>query len=334
MVTIMLCNHCHWTPKKDFSGPVGMNHMFSGGHADGDAACWAPARSFTANITSDPETGIGKWTEEQIVTARQDDEKPDGKMIQGPMLFMQGRWAQLEEQDLKASRLHQADAADEEQGAEVDVQAGPPPAGAGSGSAGSGSAGSGSASSGAGSGSAGSGSGSAGGSNAGAIAATGSGSGGHAVSITAKSPDKGGGSGSAAPKAGSGERRTKGRDAEGRCAEGRQRQREVRANTHGRGAHDCRCWMRRRQFVDGTSAVRACRGRFRPLAQTWGRRLREEFQGLVGTNVITARSNIRTNERLKPRGGELRDPGDHRIRGHWPGAPAAHNRARDAATMR
>lgn len=98
--TIMLCSHCHWTPNKEFSGPVDMEHLFSGG-LPMEMPPLGAGTLFTANITSDPDTGIGKWTEEQVHAAIKTMQKPDGKMIQGPMLFMQGMWAQLEDQDLK-----------------------------------------------------------------------------------------------------------------------------------------------------------------------------------------------------------------------------------------
>src|SRR5260370_23969496 len=37
------------------------------------------------NITPDPETGIGKWTEAQIVTALREGKRPDGTVIGPPM---------------------------------------------------------------------------------------------------------------------------------------------------------------------------------------------------------------------------------------------------------
>jgi mono/diheme cytochrome c family protein len=98
--SIMLCSHCHWTPNKDFSAPVDLNHLFSGG-LPMELPPMGTGTLFSANITSDPDTGIGKWTEEQIFTSIKMMQKPDGKMIQGPMLFMQGMWAQLEDQDLE-----------------------------------------------------------------------------------------------------------------------------------------------------------------------------------------------------------------------------------------
>lgn len=41
---------------------------------------------YTANISSDPETGIGNWTYEQFYTLMKEGRKPDGRMIQTPML--------------------------------------------------------------------------------------------------------------------------------------------------------------------------------------------------------------------------------------------------------
>ena len=40
---------------------------------------------FVPNITPDPETGIGNWTEAQIVTALRDGKRPDGTLIRPPM---------------------------------------------------------------------------------------------------------------------------------------------------------------------------------------------------------------------------------------------------------
>src|SRR5207237_7421791 len=37
------------------------------------------------NITPDKETGIGNWTEAQIVTALRDGKRPDGTLIRPPM---------------------------------------------------------------------------------------------------------------------------------------------------------------------------------------------------------------------------------------------------------
>ena len=99
--SLMLCNHCHWTPNKDFTAPAGMDKMFSGG-LPMELPPLGDGVLFAKNITSDNDTGIGKWTEEQVFTAIKMMQKPDGKMIQGPMLFMQSQWAQMDDGDLQA----------------------------------------------------------------------------------------------------------------------------------------------------------------------------------------------------------------------------------------
>jgi hypothetical protein len=100
LANIMLCSHCHWTPNKTFTAPAGMDKMYSGG-LPMEMPPLGTGTLFTSNITSDPETGIGKWTEDQIFAAIKTMTKADGKMIQGPMVFMQGAWSQMDEKDLK-----------------------------------------------------------------------------------------------------------------------------------------------------------------------------------------------------------------------------------------
>jgi cytochrome c553 len=100
VASLMLCNHCHWTPNKEFTAPASPDKMFSGG-LPFELPPMGKGVLYGANITSDPDTGIGKWTEEQIFTSLKTMQRPDGRMIQGPMLFMQSVWSQLPEQDLK-----------------------------------------------------------------------------------------------------------------------------------------------------------------------------------------------------------------------------------------
>jgi mono/diheme cytochrome c family protein len=52
------------------------------------------------NITSDAETGIGRWTEAQIVTALRDGKRPDGTIIGPPMPIRAYR--QLSDRDAEA----------------------------------------------------------------------------------------------------------------------------------------------------------------------------------------------------------------------------------------
>jgi len=94
LVTIINCGNCH-TPKDKEGLPI--------------AAMWlagAPLRNskeVAMNITPDEETGIGKWTEDQIVEFIRTGKKPDGKLIEGAMAKqIQRRFNHLTAADAKA----------------------------------------------------------------------------------------------------------------------------------------------------------------------------------------------------------------------------------------
>lgn len=123
LVNIMVCNDCH-TPFK--MGPKGpepdMSRELSGHPQDlimpavpqiGNGPwVWAGAgtntafggpwgTSFTANLTPDPETGLGKWTEETFIQAiRSGRHEGQGRPILPPMPWPQFRNAS--DEDLKA----------------------------------------------------------------------------------------------------------------------------------------------------------------------------------------------------------------------------------------
>ena len=65
--TVMICGRCHTTP-----GPAGK--PFAGGRMIETSAY----RVHGPNITPDPETGIGAWSDEQIGRAITDGVRPDG----------------------------------------------------------------------------------------------------------------------------------------------------------------------------------------------------------------------------------------------------------------
>ena len=75
----MACSNCHGTRAEDFSIVPGKE--FAGGFHLVDPAFDA----YSANITPDEETGIGKWTDEQIMTAIRRGIDPQGKIIFPPM---------------------------------------------------------------------------------------------------------------------------------------------------------------------------------------------------------------------------------------------------------
>jgi mono/diheme cytochrome c family protein len=79
VTTIAGCGNCH-TPK-DASGRTIAGKELSGG-LEFDIP---PAHVVTPNITPDPLTGIGKWSETQIATALRDGKRPDGTIIGPPM---------------------------------------------------------------------------------------------------------------------------------------------------------------------------------------------------------------------------------------------------------
>ena len=72
------CGNCH-TPR---TGPA-QGRALAGGEEFGGGG--APFTSYAANISPDPETGIGKWTDEQIIAAIRDGLRPDGTRIGPPM---------------------------------------------------------------------------------------------------------------------------------------------------------------------------------------------------------------------------------------------------------
>ncbi len=77
MVTFGGCNDCH-TPGYFFGKPD--QARFLGGS---DVGFEIPGLGVFVgrNITPDNETGIGKWTEDQIITALQTGVRPDGRVL-------------------------------------------------------------------------------------------------------------------------------------------------------------------------------------------------------------------------------------------------------------
>jgi mono/diheme cytochrome c family protein len=78
MQSIVACGNCH-TPK----GPEGdiQSMELAGGFVIEEP----PFTAVTPNITPDEETGIGSWTDEQIITAIREGKRTDGSIIGPPM---------------------------------------------------------------------------------------------------------------------------------------------------------------------------------------------------------------------------------------------------------
>jgi mono/diheme cytochrome c family protein len=79
LVTIGDCVGCH-TPPED-GKPFNMSLAFAGGRKfPGEA-------SVSRNITSDPDQGLGKWSDQNIKNAITKGVRPDGTKLAGPMPY-------------------------------------------------------------------------------------------------------------------------------------------------------------------------------------------------------------------------------------------------------
>ncbi|HKA71214.1 MAG TPA: c-type cytochrome [Xanthobacteraceae bacterium] len=78
MNSIVACGNCH-TPQTP-QGPVPGKELAGGTRfEEGFGVAYAP------NITPDPETGIGKWSDGDIIKAIREGKRPDGTTIGPPM---------------------------------------------------------------------------------------------------------------------------------------------------------------------------------------------------------------------------------------------------------
>ncbi len=90
---IVACGNCH-TPQ----GPDG---PLPGMELAGGLVIQEPEFTVvTPNITPDPETGIGRWSDEQIVAAIREGRRPDGSVIGPPMPI--GLYRQMADRDALA----------------------------------------------------------------------------------------------------------------------------------------------------------------------------------------------------------------------------------------
>jgi hypothetical protein len=97
--SLMHCVMCH-TPMTE-KGPD-MSKAWSGGMKMEVPPEFGTGELYTSNITSHPDTGIGKWTEQQIIDAVRKATRPDGRPIFGPMMFYVPAWSQMTDEDAMA----------------------------------------------------------------------------------------------------------------------------------------------------------------------------------------------------------------------------------------
>src|SRR5579875_4184385 len=79
MNSIVACGNCH-TPKGPDGKAIADMELSGGDPIDSPVFHAVPG-----NITPDKETGIGNWTDDQIVNAIRNGKKPDGTIIGPPM---------------------------------------------------------------------------------------------------------------------------------------------------------------------------------------------------------------------------------------------------------
>jgi mono/diheme cytochrome c family protein len=96
---IMHCVMCH-TPMTE-KGPD-FSKAFAGGFHMELPPELATGHFVSSNITPDEATGIGSWSEADIVKALRTMTRPDGTSIEGPMMMYAPLWSQLTDDDATA----------------------------------------------------------------------------------------------------------------------------------------------------------------------------------------------------------------------------------------
>ena len=94
MDSIVACGNCH--VQRGEKGQPLKDKGLSGGMVFDEE----PFKAYAPNITPDPETGIGNWTDAQLAKAIREGVRPDGTIIGPPMPIMFYRG--MADEDLKA----------------------------------------------------------------------------------------------------------------------------------------------------------------------------------------------------------------------------------------
>src|SRR5271165_3649947 len=96
LVSIAGCSDCH-TPGGMMGDPDMKRYL-----AGSDVGFSIPGQGVFVgqNLTPDPETGLGKWTSDQIVTAVRNGKRPDGSELSGVM--PSASFSRLTDEDARA----------------------------------------------------------------------------------------------------------------------------------------------------------------------------------------------------------------------------------------
>jgi mono/diheme cytochrome c family protein len=93
MHAVVACGNCHT--------PLGPNGPMPGMELAGGMDFQDPGfTAYSANITPDKATGIGRWTDAQIITAIREGKRPDGRIIGPPMPI--GLYRGISDNDVRA----------------------------------------------------------------------------------------------------------------------------------------------------------------------------------------------------------------------------------------
>jgi mono/diheme cytochrome c family protein len=97
------CADCH-TPRNLQDGQFYLDSLFAGSSFAFGGGEEDPMLSYARNITPDPQTGIGSWTEEQFITAVTTGLRPDGTVLSPHMPYAYYKSWSMD--DLKAVFLY------------------------------------------------------------------------------------------------------------------------------------------------------------------------------------------------------------------------------------
>jgi mono/diheme cytochrome c family protein len=99
LVAMMHCAVCHSPPGEH--GAPDMSRALQGGFHF-ELPMFGEGVLYSTNLTPDDETGIGEYSDEELVNAIRQMRKRDGSLIVGPMALYQSGWYQLRDEDADA----------------------------------------------------------------------------------------------------------------------------------------------------------------------------------------------------------------------------------------
>ncbi len=79
---------------------------------------------YSSNLTPHPTTGIGGWTDAEVIASMKEMKRKDGSPIMGPMQMYLMGWSKISDADMSAIvAFLRCVAGDRQRGADLDVQA-------------------------------------------------------------------------------------------------------------------------------------------------------------------------------------------------------------------